>query len=75
MGVEMIIFGPVSNAVHGDGIGPWFPMVVGSCGIAYSWFRYSFSEATKRPGRLVMAWITFICLVLISYGLWDIVHK
>jgi hypothetical protein len=70
----MTFLGPVSNAAHGGTTSPWFPMVIGVGGLAYSWFRYAVVEPGKKLGTLVMAWITFGCLMLVSYGLWEIFH-
>jgi hypothetical protein len=70
-----ILQGPVSSATRGGGtLGPWFSIAVGSLVLVTLRIRYVKSEKKGEIPRGNLVGITVVCLLLIAFGVWEMLR-
>ncbi len=65
----MMIFGPVSNAAHGEKINPWFAIAVGGAVLVMAWTKYLKGELRQGTHLGILLGISAICTLFIATGL------
>ena len=70
----MMIFGPVSNAAHGENVNPWFAIVVGGAVLITAWTKYVKGELRQGTHFGILLGISVICTLFIVTGLWELLH-